>query len=118
MHVICPPGSRALRLAEAASEWLHRLARVDLWGYSPAEPLDYRAIRRGEYRGIRPAVGYPSLPDQRLMHTLMRLLRPEQAGVSATVNGTLSPSASVAGFYLASPRARYFMVNPSVSSEF
>ncbi|MDE5644439.1 MAG: 5-methyltetrahydrofolate--homocysteine methyltransferase, partial [Muribaculaceae bacterium] len=105
--------SLADRLAEAASEWLHRQTRVSLWGYSPDEPLDYQAIRRGEYRGIRPAVGYPSLPDQRLMHTLMRLLRPDDAGVSVTVNGALSPSASVAGFYLASPRARYFMVNPS-----
>lgn len=55
----------------------------------------------------------PSLLDQRLMHTLMRLLRPDEAGVSVTVNGALSPSASVAGFYLASPRARYFMVSPS-----
>lgn len=105
--------SLADRLAEAASEWLHRQTRVSLWGYSPDEPLDYQAIRRGEYRGIRPAVGYPSLPDQRLMHTLMRLLRPDDAGVSVTVNGALSPSASVAGFYLASPRARYFMVSPS-----
>lgn len=96
------------RLAEAASEWLHRLVRVSLWGYAPQESLDYDALRRGRYRGIRPAVGYPSLPDQLLMHTVMSLLRPADIGLSVTANGALAPASSVAGLYLASPRARYF----------
>lgn len=103
--------SIADRLAEATSEWLHRQVRVNLWGYSPDEPLDYEAIRRGSYRGIRPAVGYPSLPDQRLMHTLLKLLAPDEVEVQATVNGALEPASSVAGFYFASPHARYFTVN-------
>ena len=103
--------SIADRLAEATSEWLHRQVRVELWGYSPDEVLDYEAIRHGNYRGIRPAVGYPSLPEQRLMHTLLKLLAPEQVEVTATVNGALEPSSSVAGFYFASPHARYFSVN-------
>ncbi|MGN0237938.1 MAG: methionine synthase [Lepagella sp.] len=103
--------SLADRLAEATSEWLHRRVRVSLWGYSPDEPLDYEAIRRGKYRGIRPAVGYPSLPDQRLMHKLVKLLAPQDVEVSVTVNGALTPSSSVAGFYLASPRSRYFTIN-------
>ena len=103
--------SMADRLAEATSEWLHRRVRVNLWGYSPDEPLDYEAIRRGKYRGIRPAVGYPSLPDQRLMHSLVKLLAPQEVEVSVTVNGALTPSSSVAGFYLASPRSRYFTIN-------
>lgn len=96
------------RLAEATSEMLHRHVRTELWGYSPDEPLDFDAIRHCRYRGIRPAVGYPSLPDQRQMHTLLRLLRPEEIGVEATENGALIPSSSVAGFYFSSPRARYF----------
>lgn len=99
--------SLADRLAEATSEWLHRRVRTDLWGYAPGEPEDMGAIRRGEYRGIRPAVGYPSLPDQMQMHSLMRLLRPADLGVEVTENGALSPASSVAGLYLASPRARY-----------
>ena len=98
------------RLAEATSEYLHRLVRVKLWGYAPDEPLDLEAIRKARYRGIRPAVGYPSLPDQRLMHTLMRLLRPEELNIGITENGALIPSSTVAAFYFASPRARYFSV--------
>lgn len=102
--------SVADRLAEATSEWLHRQVRTRLWGYAPDEPLDLDAIRRGQYRGIRPAVGYPSLPDQRLMHTLMLHLRPADIQLDVTENGALSPASSVAGFYLASPHARYFTV--------
>jgi len=96
------------RLAEAASEWLHYRVRTSIWGYSPDEPLDLDAIRHVRYRGIRPAVGYPSLPDQMLMHSLAKLIHPSLIGVQVTSNGALSPSSSVAGFYLASPRARYF----------
>lgn len=98
------------RVAEATSEWLHRRVRTELWGYAPDEPLDMTAIRQARYRGIRPAVGYPSLPDQCLMFRLMDLLDPEAIGVSVTVNGALWPSSTVAGFYIASPRARYFSV--------
>ena len=96
------------RLAEATSEWLHYKVRTSLWGYSPDEPLDAVAIRQGRYRGIRPAVGYPSLPDQMVMHSLARLVDPSEIGVEVTGNGALIPSSSVAGFYFASPRARYF----------
>ena len=96
------------RLAEACSEWLHLQVRRTYWGYSPDEPGDAGSIRRAAYRGIRPAVGYPSLPDQMAMHTLMKLLRQEAVGVSVTSNGALLPASSVAGFYFASPRARYF----------
>lgn len=96
------------RLAEATSEMLHRRVRTELWGYAPDEPLDFDAIRHCRYRGIRPAVGYPSLPDQRTMHTLLRLLHPGEIGIEATENGALIPASSVAGFYFSSPRARYF----------
>lgn len=98
------------RLAEATSELVHRRVRTELWGYAPDEPADLRAIRQGRYRGIRPAVGYPSLPDQRLMHTLLSLLDPQTVEVTATDNGALIPSSSVAGFYIAAPHSRYFSV--------
>lgn len=98
------------RLAEATSEWLHYRVRTSIWGYSPEEPLDLDTIRCGRYRGIRPAIGYPSLPDQLQMHRLVRLIDPSLIDVKVTANGALSPSSSVAGFYLASPRARYFLL--------
>lgn len=98
------------RLAEATSELVHRRVRTELWGYAPDEPADLRAIRQGRYSGIRPAVGYPSLPDQRLMHTLLSLLDPQAVEVTATDNGALIPSSSVAGFYIAAPHSRYFSV--------
>ena len=102
--------SVADRLAEATSEWLHRRVRTSLWGYSPDEPADMDAIRRGKYRGIRPAVGYPSLPDQSLMFTLTKLLDPAPLQVTVTENGALSPSSTVAGFYFANPHSKYFTV--------
>lgn len=98
------------RLAEATSEWLHYKVRTSLWGYSHDEPLDAAAIRQGRYCGIRPAVGYPSLPDQMTMHSLAKLVNPSEIGVEVTENGALIPSSSVAGFYFASPKSRYFML--------
>lgn len=99
------------RLAEACSEWLHLQVRRKFWGYAADETCDEKAIRQARYRGIRPAVGYPSLPDQMIMHKLCQLLRPEEIGVSVTPNGALDPASSVAGFYFASPRSRYFTLN-------
>lgn len=96
------------RLAEAASEYVHWFVRTLLWGYSPDEKGDFDAIRKGRYRGIRPAVGYPSLPDQRLMHTLAQLVDMDSVGITVTENGALSPASSVAGLYIADPEACYF----------
>ncbi|MCM1297888.1 MAG: B12-binding domain-containing protein [Muribaculaceae bacterium] len=98
------------RLAEATSEWLHYRVRTRLWGYAPDEPYDIEAICHGKYQGIRPAVGYPSLPDQRLMHTLTKLISPESVGVTVTPNGALSPASSIAGFYIGSKHSRYFTI--------
>lgn len=100
--------SVADRIAEAGSEWLHRHVRTTVWAYDPEEPLDLTAIRRGKYRGIRPAIGYPSLPDQMMMHRLGSIVNPAEIGVEVTVNGALHPSSTVAGLYFASPRANYF----------
>ena len=98
------------RLAEAASEWLHEKVRRELWGYAPEERLSPKELFQASYQGIRPAVGYPSLPDQREIFKLDALLDLEQIGIRLTENGAMYPQASVCGLYLASPHARYFMV--------
>lgn len=98
------------RLAEAASEWLHMEVRRRLWGYASQEDLDDEALLRGGYAGIRPAVGYPMLPDQTLIHNLARLIPLDDIGVGLTENGAMTPTSSVCGLYIGNPSARYFMV--------
>ncbi len=66
--------SLADRLAEAFAEWLHRKVRRELWGYAPDEALDGTALIREEYRGIRPAPGYPACPDHAVKATLFAAL--------------------------------------------
>ncbi len=100
--------SLAHRLAEAASEWLHAKVRREFWGYAPQEDLSLKELFQSRYRGIRPAVGYPSLPDQRLTFTLDSLLSLGEIGVSLTENGAMEPSATVCGLYIAHPEAAYF----------
>ena len=98
------------RFAEATSEWLHYKVRTNLWGYSTNEPLDFTKIRQAKYQGIRPAIGYPSLPDQMLMHKLNELIDIESIDVTITENGALTPSSTVAGLYISSPRSQYFIL--------
>ena len=102
--------SLAHRLAEAASEWLHAKVRRELWGYAPAEDLSVKELFQARYSGIRPAVGYPSLPDQKLTFVLDGLLGLKEIGVSLTSNGAMEPSATVCGLYIAHPEASYFML--------
>ncbi len=102
--------SVADRIAEAASEWLHCKVRRELWGYASSEDLDVKQMLKGNYKGIRPAVGYPMVPDQLMNHTLSVLLPFGRLGVLLTENGALTPSASVCGMYIANPQAEYFMV--------
>lgn len=104
--------SIAHRLAEAASEYLHALVRRRLWGYAPDEELSVHEMFQARYRGIRPAVGYPSLPDQKLTFTLDRLLDYSQIGVTLTENGAMHPSATVSGLYIAHPESSYFLLGP------
>ena len=104
--------SIAHRLAEAASEYLHALVRRKLWGYAPDEALSVHDMFQARYRGIRPAVGYPSLPDQKLTFTLDRLLDYSQIGVTLTENGAMHPSATVSGLYIAHPESSYFLLGP------
>ncbi len=96
------------RLAEATSEWLHRRVRMEIWGYSPDENLTTEQLFAAKYRGIRPAVGYPSLPDQRLALRLAEALKPETIGIRVTENGAMMPDASEMGLYIAAPEAYYY----------
>jgi len=98
------------RLAEASSEWLHAHIRKNLWGYSPDENMSVDMVLRGGYTGIRPAVGYPMMPDQLLIHNLARLLPLDEIGISLTENGAMMPASSLCGLYIGNPAATYFMV--------
>ena len=97
------------RFAESFAEHLHRRVRTEFWGYAPDETLPNEALIREQYRGIRPAPGYPACPDHREKETLWKLLDVEAAtGISLTESLAMWPTASVSGFYFAHPDARYF----------
>jgi 5-methyltetrahydrofolate--homocysteine methyltransferase len=99
------------RLAEAFAEHLHRLVRTDFWGYAPDEALGNDELIAEKYRGIRPAPGYPACPDHTEKGALFALLdAPHAAGMRLTESYAMLPAASVSGFYLAHPEARYFAV--------
>ncbi|MBI5108852.1 MAG: methionine synthase [Rhodocyclales bacterium] len=104
--------SLADRLAEAAAEWLHREVRTKYWGYAANESLDSAALIDEKYQGIRPAPGYPACPDHTAKGGLFKLLDTEtNAGMGLTESFAMTPAASVAGFYLAHPEARYFAIS-------
>ena len=98
------------RLAEACAEWLHMRVRREFWGYAHAERLDGAAMIREEYRGIRPAPGYPACPDHAVKAPLFELLQADRIGMALTESYAMLPAASVSGFYLAHPEATYFAV--------
>jgi 5-methyltetrahydrofolate--homocysteine methyltransferase len=99
------------RLAEAFAEHLHERVRREFWGYAPDEQFDNPALIAERYRGIRPAPGYPSCPDHTEKGALFALLEaPERIGVTLTESYAMHPAASVCGFYLAHPQARYFAI--------
>ncbi|MBK6554885.1 MAG: methionine synthase [Rhodocyclaceae bacterium] len=103
--------SLADRLAEAAAEWLHQRVRKDYWGYAAAESLSNDELVAEKYQGIRPAPGYPACPDHVAKGDLFRLLdAPANAGMGLTESYAMTPAASVSGFYLAHPKAKYFAV--------
>jgi 5-methyltetrahydrofolate--homocysteine methyltransferase len=98
------------RLAEAFAEWLHRRVRRE-WGYGRNEQLTNEQLIDEQYRGIRPAPGYPACPDHTEKGTLWELLEVErQAGISLTESFAMSPGSSVSGWYFAHPEAKYFAV--------
>jgi 5-methyltetrahydrofolate--homocysteine methyltransferase len=98
------------RLAEAFAERLHQRVRKELWGYAADESLSNEQLIAEQYRGIRPAPGYPACPDHRVKADMFRALRCEEIGMALTESLAMTPAASVAGFYLAHPDAAYFNV--------
>jgi len=98
------------RLAEATAERLHKEVRKEIWGYAHNENLDIPQLHREEFQGIRPAVGYPSLPDQSVNFLLDEILNMKQIGIRLTENGMMIPHASVSGLMFAHPASRYFSV--------
>lgn len=98
------------RLAEAATERMHLYVRHTAWGYAPNEDLPIADLLQEKFQGIRPAVGYPSLPDQSVNFLIDRLLDLSRIGIRLTENGAMHPHASVSGLMLAHPAARYFAV--------
>jgi 5-methyltetrahydrofolate--homocysteine methyltransferase len=96
------------RLAEAFAEWMHREARIAC-GFGKTEQLSNEQLIREEYRGIRPAPGYPACPEHTEKGTLFTLLdAPKVAGITLTESFAMSPAASVSGFYFNHPEAKYF----------
>jgi 5-methyltetrahydrofolate--homocysteine methyltransferase len=85
--------------------------RKEFWGYAPDEDLGNAELIAEAYRGIRPAPGYPACPDHTEKATLWKLLDAEQAtGIRLTESFAMYPTASVSGWYIAHPEARYFAV--------
>ena len=91
------------RLAEAAVEKMHRHVRRKAWGYAPDESLSIPDLLAERFQGIRPAVGYPSLPDQSVNFLLDDLLDLKRIGITLTENGAMHPHSSVSGLMLAHP---------------
>ena len=99
------------RIAEALAEYVHERVRRDLWGYAADEKLGNRGLIKEQYRGIRPAPGYPACPDHTEKQTLFTLLGVEEAiGITLTESWAMTPGASVSGWYFSHPKARYFGV--------
>jgi cobalamin-dependent methionine synthase I len=98
------------RLAEAAAERLHEQVRKEFWGYASDENLSIPEMQIEKFQGIRPAVGYPSLPDTSLNFVLDDILDMKQIGIRLTESGAMRPHASVSGLMISHPQARYFSI--------
>ncbi len=98
------------RLAEATAERMHEEVRKHYWGYAPDEDLTPEELYNEKYQGIRPAAGYPSLPDISINHVLEELLGMSEIGISLTENGMMSPHASVSGLMFGHKQAHYFNI--------
>jgi 5-methyltetrahydrofolate--homocysteine methyltransferase len=98
------------RLAEAFAERLHQRVRKEFWGYAPEENFSGEQLIAEQYRGIRPAPGYPAQPDHTEKGTLFELLAAERIGVTLTESFAMWPGAAVSGLYLSHPQSNYFGV--------
>ena len=103
--------SLADRLAEAAAEWLHLQIRTEYWGYAQDEAFTNDELIAEQYKGIRPAPGYPACPDHTAKRELFALLdAPANAGMNLTESCAMTPAAAVSGFYIGHPAASYFAI--------
>lgn len=107
-HMLCK--TLAERLAEAAAEKIHETIRKSVWGYAPDENLSVKELLNEKYCGIRPAVGYPSLPDISVNFLLDELLDMKRIGITLTENGMMHPHASVSGLMFSHPQSKYFSI--------
>jgi 5-methyltetrahydrofolate--homocysteine methyltransferase len=98
------------RLAEALAEYMHERVRKEFWAYAPDEAFACEALVAEQYRGIRPAPGYPACPDHSVKAAMFDLLGAREIGMELTESMAMTPAASVSGFYLAHPQAQYFNV--------
>ena len=98
------------RLAEATAEKMHEYVRKEMWGYADKEKLSPKELFEEKYQGIRPAVGYPSLPDQSVNFIIDQLIDFSKIGITLTENGMMIPHASVSGLMFSHPKAEYFSV--------
>ena len=98
------------RLAEATAEKMHEEVRRHYWGYVPNERFTMRELHAECFQGIRPAVGYPSLPDQSINFLIDELLCMKDIGITLSENGAMHPHSSISGFMFAHPKAHYFSV--------
>lgn len=98
------------RMAEAAAERMHEEVRKHYWGYVSDESLSIHELQQEHFQGIRPAVGYPSLPDASLNFLLDDILDMKQIGISLTESGAMRPHASVSGLMISHPQSRYFSI--------
>ena len=97
------------RLAEAFAEYLHEKVRKEIWGYAADENLDKIDLIEEEYKGIRPAPGYPACPDHLEKPTIWKLLKvEEEIGVTLTESMAMWPASSVSGYYFGNPESKYF----------
>ena len=98
------------RLAEATAERMHEEVRKRYWGYAKEEHLTMAEMQAEKFQGIRPAVGYPSLPDTSLNFVIDDLIDMKQIGIRLTESGAMRPHASVSGLMLSHPKAHYFSI--------
>jgi 5-methyltetrahydrofolate--homocysteine methyltransferase len=101
----------AQRLAEAFTELLHEKVRKELWGYAPDESFSPEELIKEKYQGIRPAFGYPSMPDHTQKKPVFDMMDVEKhTGIQLTDSYMMIPEASVSGLYFAHPESKYFNV--------
>lgn len=98
------------RLAEATAEKLHEHVRKELWGYCKDEKLTIKQMLNEEYIGTRPAIGYPSIPDQSINFILNDIIKLNQIDIKLTENGMMLPHASVSGFMLSHEKSQHFSI--------